>query len=198
MLVERTGRFIGEKNFGVIHQRAANCGALAFAAREFLNLLIEPVRETGTFGEMLQALVGKRAIGSGRHRGNETVFREGEVGNEIVKLKHESDFVAQQLKKVTMAIDFDAIDGDAPAVRSIESSKEMQQCTFAAAGWPAESNRLTLAGFKVHTSQYGDSAIVISLPDVFGAEHQLAAASRICGQAAHSNRSASTARMRIA
>ena len=59
VLVERAGGLVGEKNFGVVHQRAADGGALALAAGEFLNLLIQAMGEAGALGEMLQALVGE-------------------------------------------------------------------------------------------------------------------------------------------
>ena len=46
---------------------------------------------------MLQALIVRaRAIGSGGNGGDEAVFLEREVGNEIVELEDEADFVAQE------------------------------------------------------------------------------------------------------
>ena len=138
------------------------------------------------------------AIRSGGDRGNETVLGKREVGNKVVKLKDEADFVTQQLEQVAMAIDFDAVDDDVAAIWSVESAKEMEQGAFAAAGRTAKRNGLALRSFKVYATEHSDCAVVVGLPDIFGAEDDLSAASRICGQAAHSNRSASTARMRMA
>ena len=95
LLVERTGGFVCEQDSGVVHERAANGGALAFATGELLDFLVEAVGEAGAVREMLQALIGEGAIGSGGNGGNEAVFLEGEVGDEIVKLEDEADFVAQ-------------------------------------------------------------------------------------------------------
>ena len=47
-----------------------------------------------------------------------------------------------------MAIDFDAVDGDAAAVGSVKSTEEMEQRAFAAAGWTAERDGLALAASK--------------------------------------------------
>ena len=84
-----------------------------------------------------------------------------------------------------------------PLIRFVESAEEVEQRAFAAAGRPAESDGLALRSLEVDATKHGDSAVVVALPHVFGAENDLSV-ERSCGEAAHSKRSASTARMRIA
>ena len=97
-----------------------------------------------------------------------------------------------------MTIDLDAIDDDASAVGFVESAEEVKEGAFAAAGWAAECDGFALAGFEIDAAKHGDGAVVVGLPHVFSAKNDVAAVSGICGEAAHSKRSASTARMRMA
>jgi hypothetical protein len=198
VLVERTGGLVGQQNFRVVHQCAADCGTLSFTAGELLNFLVEAMGEAGSLSELLQALVGEGAIRCGCHGGDEAVFREGKVRDEIVELKYEAYFMAEQLEQVAVAIDLNAVYCDATTVRSVKSTEEMKECAFAAAGWAAERDGLALTGFKIHTAQNSDGPVVVGLPHVLSAENKLTGTTWTCGDAAHSNRSASTARMRIA
>ena len=179
VLVERAGGLVGEQNFGVVHQRAADGGALAFAAGELLDFLIQPMREAGALGQFVQALVGEGAIGAGGDGGDEAVLCEREIGDEVVKLEDETDLVAQKLEQVAVAIDFDAVDDDAAAVGCVESAEEMQQRAFAATGGSAERDGLALRGFEVDAAENRDGAVVVALPHVFGAEDNVIAASRV-------------------
>ena len=56
--VERAGGLVGEQDARVVHQRAAEGGALAFAAGELLDATVEAMAEAGAVGEMLEAGVG--------------------------------------------------------------------------------------------------------------------------------------------
>ena len=98
VFVEGAGGLVGEQNFGMVHQRATDRGALTFAAGKLLDFLIQAMAEAGAFGELMQALVGKNAVGADGHRGDQAIFCEGEVRDEVVKLEDESDFVPQQLE----------------------------------------------------------------------------------------------------
>ena len=148
VLVERAGGFVSEKDLGVVHERAADGGALALAAGELLDLLIEAMGEAGALGELLQALVGEGAICSGGNRGDKAVFSEGQVGNEVVKLEDEADFVTEQIEQIAMTIDLNTVDDDAAAVGRVESAEEMEKRALAAAGWAAESDGLALSWLR--------------------------------------------------
>ncbi len=179
VLVERAGGLVGEKNFRVVHQRATDGGALALAAGELLDLLIQAMGEAGALGELVQALIRKDAIRSGGDGRDETVLGKREVGNKVVKLKDEADFVAQQLEQIAMTIDFDAVDDDVATIWSVKPAKEVEQGAFAAAGRTAKRNGLALHSFKVDPTEHSDCAVVVGLPDIFGAEDDLSATSRV-------------------
>ena len=57
VFVEGAGRLVGEQDFRVVHQGAAERGALTFAAGKLLNTLIETMAQTGAIGELVQALL---------------------------------------------------------------------------------------------------------------------------------------------
>jgi hypothetical protein len=198
VLVERTGGLVGQQNFRVVHQCAADCGTLSFTAGELLNFLIEAVGEAGSLSQFLKSLVGEGAICSGCHGRYEAVFRKGKVGDEIVELKYEAYFMTEQFEQIAVTINLNTVDGNAATVRSVKPAEEMKECAFAAAGWAAERDGLALTGFKIHTAQNSDGPVVVGLPHVLSAENKLTGTTWTCGDAAHSNRSASTARMRIA
>jgi hypothetical protein len=197
VFVERAGGFVGQQDFGVVHERTADGRTLTFATGELLNLLIQAVGESGALGKKMQSLVGEDAIGSRSYGRDQAILSERQVGDEVVKLEDETDFVTKQLEQVAMAIHFDAVDNDVAAVGCVESAEEMEESAFAAAGGTAECDGFSLSGFEVYAAKHGDGSVVVGLPHAFCAKNDLAAI-RICGEGAHSNRSASTARMRMA
>ena len=135
------------------------------------------------------------AGGDGR---DEAVLFEREIGDEVVELEDEADLVAQEMEAVAVAIELDAVDGDAAAVGLVEAAEEMQQRALAAAGGAAERDGLAFDGLEVDALEDGDGAVVVALPDLGGAEDDASVARAIGVGRSHSKRSASTARMRMA
>jgi hypothetical protein len=163
-----------------------------------LNALTKAMTDSGAVCELVQTLQGDAAIGSRGNGGDEAVLFEGEVGDEIVKLKDEADFVAQETQQIALAVDHDSIHRNAAAIGLIEAAKKMEQRAFATAGWAAESDGLAFFRFEVNALEDGDCPLVIALPHVFRAKDGASAAVRLRDHGAHSKRSASTARMRMA
>ena len=110
LFIERAGGFVGQQDFGAVHQCAAEGGALAFPAREFLDAMAEAMGEPGALCQFVQAGLGDAAIGSRGNRWNEAVLRKREIWNQIVELKNETDFMPEQAKQVAMAIYLSAVD----------------------------------------------------------------------------------------
>ena len=96
-----------------------------------------------------------------------------------------------------MAIDFRAVHPNPSTVRLIQAAKQVKKCALAATGWTAEGNRLALDGLKVNALQDFDRPLVIALPHAFRSKDAPPAFMCLYSRA-HSNRSASTARIRIA
>jgi hypothetical protein len=165
-LVERAGGFVGEEDAGEVHEGAAEGGALAFAAGELLDSMMEAVREAGAVGELVEAGEGRGARDAGGDGGDEAILFEGEVGDEVVHLEDETDFVAEEVEAVAVAIELDVVDGDAAAVGLVEAAEEMEESALAAAGGTAESDGLAFDGFEVYAVEDLDGAVVVGLEDV--------------------------------
>jgi hypothetical protein len=195
--VEGAGGLVGEQDAGVVHEGAAEGGALALATGELLDAVVEAVAEAGAVGELFEAGLGGGVADAGGDGGDEAVFFEGEIGDEVVELEDEADFVAQEMEAAAMAVELDAVDRDAAAVGLVETAEEMEEGALAAAGGSAESDGLACDGFEVHALEDGDGTIVVALPDFGGAEDDGGLGGFGVGRS-HSKRSASTARMRMA
>ncbi len=197
LFVERAGGFVGEQNTGLVHEGAAEGGALAFAAGELLDALMEAVAEAGALGEVVQARESGGARNAGGDGRDQAVFLEGEIGDEVVELEDKADFVAQEAEGVGVPVDLDAVDGDEAAIRFVETAEEVKQRAFAAAGGAAECYGLAFTGDEVDAVENGDGTLVVALPDVLRAEDNRGGVGD-GGRRRHSKRSASTARIRMA
>jgi hypothetical protein len=203
LLVEGAGGLVGEEDAGAVHEGAAEGGALALAAGELLDAVVEAMAEAGAVGEVLEAGEGGATVDAGGDRGDEAVFFEGEVGDEVVHLEDEADFVAQEMEAAAVAVEFDVVDGDAAAVGFVEAAEEMEESAFAAAGGAGEGDGLAFDGLEVDAVENGDGAVVVALPDVGGAENDAGRGGRDrggrgLGGGCHSKRRASTGRTRMA
>src|ERR1035438_5612337 len=69
LLIEGTGGFVGEQNFGSIHQSAAKRGALTLTPRELLNAMTEAMTETCAIGELAATWKSGAEPGPARPRG---------------------------------------------------------------------------------------------------------------------------------
>jgi hypothetical protein len=193
--VERAGGFVGEEDGWAVHEGSAESGALALAAGELLDVGVEAMGEAGALGEMMQAVTGGGARDAGGDGGDEAVFFEGEVGDEVVKLEDEADFVAEHVEAAAVAIDFDAVEEDAASVGFVEATEEMEQRAFAATGGAAEGDGLAGDGFEVDALENFNGAVVVTLANAFGSKDD---GGTDGDDWSHSKRSASTARIRMA
>src|ERR1019366_8096295 len=137
VFIERAGGLIGKQDLRLVHQRATECGALAFAARQLLDALAETMAEARAIVKLTKPSLCDAAIGSRGDTGNEAVLLQREIGNEVVELKNESHLVAQQAQKIAALVDLDAIDRDASAIGRVKTSKQMQQRALATSGGTA-------------------------------------------------------------
>jgi hypothetical protein len=79
----------------MVHQRSAESGTLALTAGQLLNAAVETMAKASAVGEFLKTSAGGGATDAGSYRGDETVLLEREIGDQIVELEDETDFVAQ-------------------------------------------------------------------------------------------------------
>jgi hypothetical protein len=198
VLVEGARRLVCQQNLGVVHQSADDGSALALATRKLLDFLMEPVGEACALRELMEALEGKDAMCARSDGGDKAILLQGEVRNEIVKLEDEADFVAKETKRIAAIADVDAVDDDVAAIGEVEAATQMEQSAFAATRRTAECDGFALVGLEVYAAKDCDRAIFETLPYTFGMENDATAASCDGGEAGHSKRSASTARIRMA
>jgi hypothetical protein len=163
-----------------------------------LNALAKAVTQAGAIGKVPQALVRVVSIRTRSDRGDEAILFQRQIWNQIVELEHKSHFVAQEAEQIAMTVHLDAIHGDSSPIWLIQTAEEMQERALSAAGRAAECNSFTLSSLEVDTFENGDGALVVALPHILRAKDDGAVTFRQCGQACHSKRSASTARIRIA
>jgi hypothetical protein len=162
--IERSSGFVCQQNLRTVHQSAAESGALALTAGELLNAVTKAVAEAGSLSELLEPFARRTAIRACGHAGNHAVLLEGEIGDEVMQLKHKADLVPQKTKQVAPAINLRAVHGYMAAVGRIEAAKQVQQRAFAATGWAAKRNGLALQDIEANAFEHGDGAVVIALP----------------------------------
>ena len=112
--IERASRFVGKQDLRFVHQRAAERRTLAFSAGEFLDAMVEAVAEPGTLRKVQQARLCCAPIDTGGNGGDKAVFCEGQIGDEVVKLKDKTDFASQKLQEIAAAVDLDTVDHTLP------------------------------------------------------------------------------------
>jgi hypothetical protein len=108
--IERAGGLVREQDLRLVHQCAAEGGALTLATGEFLDALIEAMSQARAVRELFESRQCGCTIDARGDGGNEAVLRKREIWNQIVELKNETDFMPEQAKQVAMAIYLSAVD----------------------------------------------------------------------------------------
>jgi hypothetical protein len=112
LFVERTGRLIGKQDLWLIYECAAERSSLALPARELLDPVIEAVTDTGALGQVKKALLCNLAINPGRNCREQAILGKRQTRDQIVKLKHETNLIPQQVHKIATPVDLDTVDGN--------------------------------------------------------------------------------------
>ena len=137
-VVERAGRLIGEDEAGPVDQRTYDGNALAFPAGE----LGRPMGETMPKADALEELpgafggIGGGAAGGGQ-RGNENIFQDGTLWQQVVGLKNEADLLVAYSGELRLGEvrEFLSVQLDAAASGGVERAEDVEQGAFAGAGW---------------------------------------------------------------
>lgn len=136
LVIEFSGRFVGEHEFGLFEQCSGDRHPLLFSAREFCGSVLLPVGESDVL-EQIDGLLSERVVDADRQEGGQDVFQGTEVAEQVEALEDEPDFVASKLVLIVTRelVDLATPDGDRACCGSIESTEQVEQCAFAAAGW---------------------------------------------------------------
>ena len=97
--IQISGRFIGQNDGGIVEERAGECDALAFAARQFGRVVRHDAFEAEDGEKFPAAFFAGRAAFSGDHAGDLDVFDCREIREQVVKLENEADFPAAESRE---------------------------------------------------------------------------------------------------
>ena len=106
--VEVAGRFVGEEDAGVVHEGAGDGDALAFAAGELAGAVLEAVGEAELFEKVYGAGVKGLVVGAEAeptvfdHGGEEGVFEDVELWEEVVELEDESEMLIAEARQLAV------------------------------------------------------------------------------------------------
>ena len=164
--IQRTGRLVAQKQSRVFAQRTGDGHALLLAAGELggevvhaaaqTDLLHDGLRVERIFADLTRQLY---------------VFKRGQVGHQVIKLKDEADVrpaVIRQLRAAQTG-DLFAPDGDGAAGRLIHAAQEVEQRGLACAGRAENDAELPLLDGEIHVIQRFDDRVarLVILADVF-------------------------------
>ena len=89
--VEISRRLIAENERGLIRQRARDCHALAFAARQHIRQMIRAFFQTDEFQQFHRARVPFARVQRRFVHRHHHIFHRGQCRNQIVRLKNKTD-----------------------------------------------------------------------------------------------------------
>ena len=165
--VEIACRFVGENQFRVRAQRARDGDALLFAARKFIGKNICAFAQTHRVEQTIRLRVRVTFFPAREFGGHQHIFADGERGNEIKKLKYESDVLAPKQRAV-MVIQFCNVRRAKKNIAArwrVESREQIEQCTLAAATASDNRDEFAARDFRIHALQ--DRALLFPLVKLF-------------------------------
>lgn len=166
LLVEGTGRLIGEQDGRPVHQSSAKGRALTFPSGELLDAVAEAMAQTCAFAQVFESCLSSLPIHPGGDCWDEAVFFESQVGDEVVKLEDETNFVAEEMELAVLSLELTIVHRDMATVGLIQTAKQMKQCAFTTARRSAEGDSPACDRLEVDTAQDGNCAFVVALPYV--------------------------------
>ena len=89
--------------------------------------MVEPVAEASPLRQFQQTLSRNSPIDPRGNRRDQTVFRERQVGNQVMELKHKSNFMAKESQQIRVPIHLGAVHRDPSPICPVEPAKKMQQ-----------------------------------------------------------------------
>src|SRR6516165_5029252 len=89
--VKVAGRLVGKEEGRLVDERAGNGGALAFAAGEFGGPVVEAIGEANPAKQFARPLLDLGFRIGGNKRGNQRVFENGALRQQVVILEYETD-----------------------------------------------------------------------------------------------------------
>ena len=153
--VERGRDLIKEQNLGVDHQGPHNGCSLLLATGEPIWEVVHLVAEAEAFEKFNRPalrLVGGHTVGSSWPKCD--VVEHGHVGEEVERLKHDADPLADLVGVDTSRVNILTVEADRPFVDCFEKVDASQDRRLATAAWADEAHDLVLVDRQVDTGQH--------------------------------------------
>jgi hypothetical protein len=161
LLVEVAGWFVGEDETGLVGQRPSEGDPLLLPTAEPRRAMVVAIRtDANAIQKRTGAALGLGAPTTSELHGGHHVFEGGKVGQQITRLKDETDVAKTEVGEVAKAaLAILALNQDAPGSWRLETTKDAEQSGLAAAG--GASNRGDLACVEVDgdASESDDGAV---------------------------------------
>jgi hypothetical protein len=132
--VEVADRFVGEKHFGAVDERARDSHALLFPARQLGGKVVQAMRKPDAVEKFLGPFAG--AAPSQQFERNHRVFQGGQRRKKAETLKNKSDRLAAEARAFFFgkAVYDYVVDADGPFLRKVQPGAEAEQRRLAAPG----------------------------------------------------------------
>ena len=161
LLVERTGRLVGEDHVATVHQRPRHADALLLAAREFVRAVEHALAEAESGQQLLRPLAPCRTVRPGINRWHLDVFGGIEIGQQLVALEDEAEILPPQPGDIVRVerrhvLALEAV-GAAPF--AIEAADDVHQRRLAGAGSANDGDHLSGVDGEVDVLQRGEDFV---------------------------------------
>jgi hypothetical protein len=174
-MVESTGGFICEQKTRAVYQSAHDGGSLPFATGKLSGPVRGAFAETYPFEQPLSpffdgfsATVPGLAF-SRRERRHQHIFKKGALGQEVVRLKHETDLAVPHRCKfeIVQPTHVPAAQQDLAAGWPIQGADDLQEGALARSRWADDGERFTGRDFETNIPQDGERGTAIRRPVLF-------------------------------
>lgn len=142
--VQLAGRLVGDEDRGAVGQGAGDGDALALPARQLARALRGLVREPHERQQQFDALPPLARVRPSQPQRHAHIFGSREDGNESERLEDEADALPAQREEgvLTLVPQMQPVDGDASAVRLVQTTDDVEQGGLARARASLECDEL--------------------------------------------------------
>ena len=151
--VEVAGRLIGEDHFGFGHERPGDADALLLTAGHLARIVVEAMSQTDPCEHATRRTFALFLGHSAEHQRHRHVFQRGQIGQQVVRLEHESEMLLAESRQFAFVepADGHAADAHAAARRFLHAGQLVEQRGFAGAGLAEHAADLTLGDTEIDT-----------------------------------------------
>ncbi len=168
--VEVSGRFVGQQNGRIVHQRPGDGHALALSAGELARLVVHALFQVDVTQRLLSALEPRFARRAAVNQRQFHIVQRGSARQQIEGLKHEPDLLVADPRQLVIGhiADQAAVDVVLALRRSVQTTDQVHQRRFARAGRTHDGHVLATLDLDIAAGDRVDLLIAhdVSLPKI--------------------------------